>query len=673
MRRGRERAGRRGRAPRPAVWSVVAIVLGVGGALVSCGAPATLEGGAAAGETEGSSLAPRTAGSPMFLADPAHARRTETRGIPALGGVAWRFDAEGPVRSTPALVGDTLYVGGSDGRVHAVRAADGAALWSYEAGAPVASSPAVVGRLVLFGDRANVLHALDRARGEPVWRLETGPDRPLPWGWEGWDYLGSSPVPVEAPGDADAGSSGGRARGASGTLVLFGSGDGSLYAVDAASGEVLWRHETARRIRSTPAVAAGTVYLGGGDGVLYALDVRTGALRWTFATSGVAYDAAEFGFDRTQIQGSPAVVDGTLYVGSRDASLYAIDARSGELRWHREDGTAWVVGTPVVRDGTLYNGRSSSGRFRAIDAATGEERWVVEAGGPVVSSPALVDDVVYVGSGSGEVLALDALTGETRWRFHTGAPVFSSPVVADGRLYIGSDDGGLYALEATDGLSPRLAVYRDDALESRSVWGGREVHRRATEYFESRGYERLDGPGLASFLQARIRDGAPSVVVFGMDALPRSVASPSDTALLRRYLDAGGKVVWLGFPPLILARDAEGRVTDVERDAPRALLDVDVSAWNSDVYGVRPTAEGRRWGLARWSRAGPSAAVGAVDAVLAIDELGRAAAWVREYGGPPGTGFVLLPASTETSRLDEIRRVAEVGIMRPFPFRSPDR
>ena len=69
-------------------------------------------------------------------------------------------------------------------------------------------------------------------------------------------------------------------------------------------------------------------------------------------------------------------------------------------------------------------------------------------------------------------------------------------------------------------------------------------------------------------------------------------------------------------------------------------------------------------GLERWSMVNPVATMQSVDVVLARDELGTATAWVKTFGGPPGTGFVYLPATTERARLDEVRRVAEYGLMR---------
>lgn len=586
----------------------------------------------------------------MFRFDPAHSGVAETEGVPTFGGVAWTFETEGPVRSTPALGGGVLYFGSGDGSLYAVRADDGSLRWRFHAGAPVLSSPAITDRVVIFGDRNNTVRALDRADGHVVWEMRTGRDADLPWGLEGWDYVTASPVLVSAPGG--------------GTYAVFGGGDGDVHAVDAETGEVAWRFETTQRIRSTPAVAGDLVYFGGGDGVVYALELASGKERWRHTTTGAGLDAADFGFDRRQIQASPAVVDGTVYLGSRDASLYALDAQAGEVRWHREDGSAWVVGSAAVAGGRLFNGRSSSGRFRAVDIQSGAEEWVVNTGGTVFSSPVLVGDVVYVGSGSAFLYALQAETGAVRWRFVTGGPIHSSPVVADGRVYIGSDDGSVYAIKGGSLAKPHLAVFFDDSLKSRSAWGSAPGHQVVRDYFQRRGYSALDASGLAEFMKARAADRAPSAIVFGMDALPKDVAeSAADTVLIRKYLRAGGKVVWMGYPPFALARDSAGAFLGLDHEGAGAFTGVDLTPWNTDSYYARPTPTGQEWGLERWAMVNPSAEAASVDVVLARDEFGGAAAWVKTFGGPPGTGFVFVPATTDPRRLDEIRRVAEYGLM----------
>lgn len=601
------------------------------------------------GQTSRSSVPTTPYGAPsMFRGDPSHSGTVDAAGVALLGGVAWQFESNGPIRSSPTHFDGTVFFGSSDGRLYAVSADNGRELWSFDAGSAVGSSPAVTRDLVIFGDRNNTWRALERTGGRLIWELPTGPDLPLQWGWEGWDYLAASAVVVVHDGR---------------TVAVFGSGDGRIRGVDALTGEVLWSHTTPRRVRSTPAVVDGTVYVGGGDGVVYALDLETGAQRWTFETEGASMDAAGFGFDRTQIQASPAVVDGMVYIGSRDAWLYALDARDGSFRWHVEDGSAWVVSSAAVADGMVVSGRSSSTNLRGLDARTGAERWVVRTGGALFSSPVVAGSTGYVGTGSGRVLAFDVHTGEERWRFETDGAIHSSPLVVGDRLFVGSDDGTLYALEAASDVPAARAVFWDDSMMDRAAWGGAERHRAATTYFERHGYQVLDAPALEAFLTDRTGGGAPSVVVFGMDALPTAVASGAQP-LLRRYLESGGKVVWMGYPPRILARDEEGTVTGLDREGASALLDVDLSLWDSDEYGAFPTDAGRRWGLDRWFVTGPSATKESVDEVLALDELGRAAAWVKRYGGPQGTGFVLVPPTTRHQGLVEIRRVAEFGIFR---------
>jgi eukaryotic-like serine/threonine-protein kinase len=585
----------------------------------------------------------------QFRGGPNHSAMSTTRGVERLGGIAWTFETDGPVRGSPTVVEGTVYVGSREGGLYALNAENGTLLWRYEAGAPVGGAPLVTADRVIVTTRGNTVHAVDRQSGRRVWTVATELDLPLVWGHEGWDYLLPSAVLWEG-------------------TVLVGSGDGHLYALDPANGAERWRFATAGRIRSAPVVVDGVAYVGSGDGLVYGVDARSGREVWRFRTAGADMVAAEFGFDRTQIQSSPTVGNGVLYIGSRDASLYAIDLETGTARWTAEDGSAWVVDSPALVDGTVFSGRSSSGRFRAYDAATGAERWVHQTGGPIFSSPLVVGETVYFGSGDRRVYALDAVTGEVRWSYATGGMVASSPAVWNGRLYVGSDDGTIYAIQAAEGRAPRRAVYWDDAMATRSSLGSQPAHRRLAEYFEAQGYEALDSVGVRGFLEDRLADGAPAVVVFAMDGVPVSVADPDapETSLLRRWLERGGKAVWPGLPPLALTLDGQGRRAGVSREGPAALLGVDFSGWDGDLYGVTVTDEGRRWGLETGFVGSPAIAAAEATTVLAVEETGRAAAWVLSFGGREGTGFVVVPATTDAHRLQEMRRVAEYGIFHPI-------
>ncbi|NIN70818.1 MAG: PQQ-binding-like beta-propeller repeat protein [Gemmatimonadetes bacterium] len=580
----------------------------------------------------------------MFRGGPDHAGVYAGAFASGHGQVEWAFQTGGPVRGSPLIDGDLVLVGSGDGRLYAIDRASGEERWHFEAGAAVNSSVAVHAGLVYFGDRSNVFYALDRRTGRERWRVETGADHPWDWGHEGWDYFTSSPA-------------------IAGDLMVVGSGDGSVYGFDAASGTERWRVSTGGRVRSSPAIANGVAYVGSADGILYAIDLETGELRWSFETEGASFNSAEFGFDRKTIQSSPAVAGGRVFFGSRDGKFYALDTSTGELAWRFDHSTPWVVSSPAIYQGAAIVGTSDGLFLHAMDVETGGELWRYETGDRVFSSPAVSGGIVYVGVHSGRFLALDAAGGALEWELRFGGAVMSSPVVHQGRAYFGCDDGSVYAVRLEDGPAPRRAVYWDP---ERTGWNTFAGHEGVRDFFESRGYEVLDRFQLARFMEVSNGESGRSVVVFAMDDLPATVtAVPADTVLARRYLDSGGKIVWLGLPPLSLERDADGNITAFNRDGPRTLLGVDHYRYDLDQYAGYPTGDGERWGFTDWWVSVSGVDVAEVTTALALDEKGGAPAWVKDYGGPVGSGFVSLWGTYRpmpARYYEQVRRVAEYGL-----------
>jgi outer membrane protein assembly factor BamB len=560
------------------------------------------------------------------------------------GLVEWSYQTAGPVRASPLVDSAVVYVGSGDGSFYAIERATGRERWSFRAGSPIQSSAAAFGNLVYFVDRSNVFHALDRETGRVNWRVEMESDLAWEWGHEGWDYFTSSPLVVDG-------------------LAIVGSGDGNVYAFDAESGSERWRTPTKGRVRSSPAAVDGVVYVGSADGFLYAIDSETGELLWRYETEGASFSSAEEGFDRKTIQSSPAVADGIVYFGSRDGKFYAVDASSGQLRWRYDNTTPWVVSSPAIYDGSVFVGSSDGLFVHALDALSGEEVWRHATGDRVFSSPGVSGSSLYVGVHSGRLLALDVAAGSTLWELRFGGAVMSSPVVSDGHIYVGSDDGGVYSIRLVDGPPPRRTVYWD---ADRVPWNTLASHESVRDYFEAWGYEVVDRFQLAAFMQECVDGGLPGVVVFAMDDLPSSVAPvASDTVLARRYLDAGGKMVWLGLPPLFIVRDQEGRFEAIDRERPLLLLGVDYGSYNLDQYAAYVTPEGRSWGLDDWWMSVSGVAVAGVTEALALDETGGASAWVKSYGGPPGSGFVHLWGTyrpIDRRLYEQIRKVVEYGV-----------
>jgi outer membrane protein assembly factor BamB len=248
------------------------------------------------------------------------------------------------------------------------------------------------------------------------------------------------------------------------TALSVGVGAGSDRVAAAGPGEREWAFETGGDVYSSPTVANETVYVGSFDNTLYAVDTVTGEQQWAFETAG-------------RVWSSPTVSGDTVYVGSDDNSgeyenLYAVNTETGESQW-RTTVDGGIISSPTVRAGTVYVG-SESNTLYAVDTETGERQWTFETDGAVGSSPTVTGGTVYVGSGDNSLYAVDAETGEEEWTFDTGGFVYSSPTVADGTVYVGNGAfgapaGSLYAVDATTGDQRWTFETDDDACWSPTV------------------------------------------------------------------------------------------------------------------------------------------------------------------------------------------------------------
>jgi outer membrane protein assembly factor BamB len=205
----------------------------------------------------------------------------------------------------------------------------------------------------------------------------------------------------------------------------------SPYDTSANTGQLKWSF-TMGRTKSSPAIGTdGTVYIGSIDGKLYAIN-PDGTLKWDFITG----DYIEWS--------SPAIdSNGTIYIGSFDDNLYAINP-DGTEKWRIESGT--IVNSPptIIPDGTIYI--CLINKFHAINP-DGTEKWNISINSGTSSAAAVGSDgTIYVGSGDYKLYAINP-NGTEKWSFKTGNEVHSSPAIGtDGTVYIGSIDGKLYAI-----------------------------------------------------------------------------------------------------------------------------------------------------------------------------------------------------------------------------------
>ena len=203
----------------------------------------------------------------------------------------------------------------------------------------------------------------------------------------------------------------------------------------------LWAYITGNIVDSSPAIGPdGTIYVGSKDSKLYAIN-PDGTLRWS--VSGT------YSFDC-----SPSVgLDGTVYMGANDGYLRAIT--NGVIKWSRYLAGAIFSSPAIAADGTAYVGVQNVNSNIVAFSPNGTRLWGAKLGTSdyVYSSPAIGSNgTLYVGCMDGKVYALNPTNGlMIASSSATGGGIYSSPAIAsDGSVYVGSLDGKVYAF--TSGL-----------------------------------------------------------------------------------------------------------------------------------------------------------------------------------------------------------------------------
>ena len=410
-----------------------------------------------------------------FRANAEHTGVYNAAGVPQLHGVKWKAHTRGHVYSSVAVANGTVYFGSTDHNLYAVDLETGTEKWKFKTGSRIVSSPAIDQGAVFFSSYDGNFYAVDTSTGKQKWSFKTGGEHRF----AAKHLHGSQPASETMPDPFDFYLS---SPVISSGAIYFGSGDGNIYALNAADGSLKWKFPTGDVVHASPAVAGGTLYVGSWDSNFYAIDASTGKEQWRFKT-GEDPDI----HNQVGIQSSATVADGTVYFGCRDSNLYALDAKTGTKKWAFNNKGSWVIASPAVRDGRVYFATSDTGLLYALDTASGKEVFHFDGKHwPMFSSPALAGDTLYIGSDDGQVRALNISSGELRWAFATdgakqhaatftkpdGTPnyeaaffgdfyddtvagvqamlatgsVLSSPVVVGDTLIFGSADGNVYAV-----------------------------------------------------------------------------------------------------------------------------------------------------------------------------------------------------------------------------------
>lgn len=262
--------------------------------------------------------------------------------------------------------------------------------------------------------------------------------------------------------------------------------EGFIYCYDLKTGEEIWKYRSiedpdpksfAAGFKAAPLVTDSAVYVGDEEGVLHALDRKTGKKLWHFASGAeIAGCVAQYGDSlllashdsflyclsldgkevwnfqtNDRINCSPGIADRFTFVAGCDEHLRIIDLQTGK-ETRDMPLESFLIASPAIVGDLLYVG-THTGLVVCVDWRKGEFVWKYEGPRkmPFHASACVTDDLVIVGGHDKHVHAVERATGKPRWTFPTRAKIESSGAVIDQRFFVGSGDGNLYGIDIVTG------------------------------------------------------------------------------------------------------------------------------------------------------------------------------------------------------------------------------
>ncbi|MBI2379761.1 MAG: outer membrane protein assembly factor BamB [Gammaproteobacteria bacterium] len=358
-------------------------------------------------------------------------------------------------------------------------------LWSESVGSGLGEgysrlTPAVAAGKVFAADYEGHVEALNAATGDTLWEQilisEVNPDPESSW-YEFWNWFDGKPK-ARTAGAVGVGSG----------LVLVGTLDAEVIALDAETGAEKWRNLVSSEVVAPPVVAEGRVLVRTIDGKLFALDAETGKRAWLYdrsvpvltlrgtsaatASRGAALASFDSGkvaavfipdgrviwekslitskgrseFDRvSDMDADPVATDDVVYVVSYHGQVAALDLRSGETLWQREQSSFRQMG---IDERALYVTDEES-HVRALELGSGASLWTsVELNNRGLTGPTAFGNYVVVGDFEGYVHFLSREDGHYLGRYEVDDDgIESAPVVDGDTMYVYGRGGELTAFK----------------------------------------------------------------------------------------------------------------------------------------------------------------------------------------------------------------------------------
>ena len=307
----------------------------------------------------------------------------------------------------------------------------------------LAASPVIAGNMLFAEGTDGVIVAFDKATGARLWT-------------RGDSEMTKDQAPAEFGGGVsyEAGK------------VYATNGVGEVKALNAETGEVLWKVKPAGPLRGSPTIAFGQLFVMTQDNHLISLKIEDGSLVWD--ESGSNTQSGVFGV------AAPSAGQGTIVAGYSSGELSAYRYENGRTLWSdalARTNISTTVGTltdidagPIIDSGRVY-ALGQGGRMAAYELVTGQRIWELNLAG--ISTPAIAGEWIFTLTDDARLLAIARSSGRVRWitqlqRYKDEedkqGPIFwTGPVLAGGHLWVASSRGELWKVSAGEGSASLFA------------------------------------------------------------------------------------------------------------------------------------------------------------------------------------------------------------------------
>ncbi len=320
----------------------------------------------------------------------------------------WSYASEDTVNLTPAADNDYLYLPLAGGSILCLKNEDGHLAWKAEIGGELSASP--------VADERGVYVASEMGRSNSAEPRATGALRLLSKVTGVTLWMRTLPMPIRGALFLHQG------------MLIGGTSDGRVYAVNAGSGELRWIRQFPFPFNSIPTTSGPQVYIGAEDGSLLCLDSATGQTLWRYRTRGA-------------VRGRAALIAGLVCFGSADGYVYALEETNGKLRWRVRTG-AGVQSVLGTERGILVASLDNFVYF--LFPTNGHQLWRRQlAGRPAAEPLAMGDSALFTPLSGDSAVVLDIRDGKPVNQLSVGEDNNStaSPVAAGKILFLTTRHG----------------------------------------------------------------------------------------------------------------------------------------------------------------------------------------------------------------------------------------